>query len=126
MAHPNEDVVRGYLGAVAAGDLETATGHLADDVTFHIAGRGPMSGDRHGREEVLALLQAAAQAAGGRLAVEIHDLLATDDHAVALVRRTIAGADLPAAIVYHIAGGKIAEAWVHEFNLYAMDEAIGG
>ena len=125
MAHPNEDVVRAYIAALGSGDMEGVRGHLADDAVLHLGGRHAMAGDKQGAGEVVAALSAMAERAGGAIRPELHDLLSTEDHVVALVRRTIGGVDARAAVVYHVAEGKITEIWPHEASQYELDEMMG-
>lgn len=125
MAKSNEDVVRTYLSAMSAGDMDAVRAHLADDAVLHVGGRNPMSGEKHGADEILATLTAIAERSGGAIRPELHDLLASDDHVVALVRRTIGGVDATAAVVYHVADGRITEIWPHEQSQYELDEAMG-
>lgn len=59
--------------------------------------------------------------------VEVHDILVSDKHAVALVReRAIRGErslDFNRVVVYHVRNGKIVETWSHDYDPYALDES---
>ena len=114
-----------YIAALSSGDLAGVAARLHDDVVVTIPGRNVNSGVKRGKDEVLQMFGAMLERSGGTMPVEIHDLLESDEHVVALVRRTIAGADTRAAIVYHVRDGKIAEIWSHEGDQYALDEALG-
>jgi ketosteroid isomerase-like protein len=63
---------------------------------------------------------------GGTLRVELHDVVANDQHAVALfaVRAERAGKTLADNTVLesHIRDGKMTEAWIYQTDLYAVDE----
>ena len=120
------EVVRAYIEALSAGDMDAVAERLHDDIFLHVPGRNPTSGERRGKEDVLDFLRRMSERAGGRMAVEVHDLLASDDHVVALVKRNLAGADTRAAIVYHLRDGRITGIWPHEGDQYAVDEAMGG
>lgn len=126
MAHPNEEVVRGGIAAFQAGDLEKIKELFADDIVWHIPGRSPLSGTFKGKEEVLGFLAKTAEMTGGTFKVEIHDICASDEHVVALMRqsgeREGKSLDGQFANVFHIRDGKVAEFWGHPFDLYAIDE----
>jgi hypothetical protein len=57
---------------------------------------------------------------------DVHDVIANDEHVVALVRRKIAGIDTTAAIVYHVGDGRITGVWIHEGDQQALDDALAG
>ena len=125
MLHSNEEVVREYLRAFNNADLDRVSELLADDVVIHFPGRNPMSGAKRGKNEVMAFFRAMMDRAGvGSMAPEIHDVLASDEHAVALMTRRVAGIDASVAVVYRLQNGMIAEVWPHERDQYAVDEAL--
>ena len=88
----NRDVMRRHLDLVVAGDFEAASASYADDVVFHIAGRGPFSGDLKGRDEYFAFM-GRLMGIIDSLSIEEHDLLVSDDHAVLLSRATTTQGD---------------------------------
>jgi ketosteroid isomerase-like protein len=63
---------------------------------------------------------------GGTYAVELHDVLADDDHTVALLRGTAQrdgkGLDMNYVLVFHIGGGRITEAWELWTDQRVLDE----
>jgi len=127
MAHPNEDLVRRGYAAFAAGDMATLDGLFADDIVWHASGRGVVSGDFEGKEAVFAYFGRLAQETGGSFRIEIHDVLANDEHAVAL---TTAGAErqgkslqnAKGVQIFHVRDGKVTESWFHSGDQYADDE----
>ena len=135
MTHPNLERLRHYASSWIMGDGAGALAFLAPEVVMHVPGRNAVSGDYHGvkglREYAERLRVALGE--GGTFAVKaFHDLLATDDHAVALVHehasRPAAGKtiDLHRAVVYDLRDGMIAEIWIHETDQYAFDEFLTG
>jgi ketosteroid isomerase-like protein len=126
MAHPNEELARKGYKAFAAGDIETVKGLLADDVLWHIPGRSPLAGDYKGRDEVLGFFAKIAERSGGTFKLDVHDVLANDEHAVVLVvaKAERAGKRLnePLVHVSHIKNGKITEFWAHPSDQYSGDE----
>jgi ketosteroid isomerase-like protein len=125
MPHPNEDVVREYLRAFNAGDIDAVEALLDDEIVIHFPGRSPIAGDKRGKEEVMAFFRAMMTRAGvGSVPPDVHDVLANDDHAVVLMTRRVAGIDASVVVVYHVRDGKITEVWPHEGDQYAVDEAL--
>src|SRR6266536_2032218 len=105
MAHPNEDLVRRGYEAFATGDMATLNEFFADDVVWHAPGRTELA---------------------GTFKLEIHALLADDEHAVALlgVSAEREGKTLKdnTVQVWHIKDGKVTESWLHPGDAYASDE----
>ncbi|MGZ8705319.1 MAG: nuclear transport factor 2 family protein [Aeromicrobium sp.] len=125
MAHPNEDLVRRGFAAFGTGDTATLSELFADDLVWHAGGRSPISGDYKGKAEVLGLFGQLAERAGGTFRIDIHDVLANDEHVVALVKVTAEreGKTLNdnGAQVFHVQGGKVTESWFHPGDQYASD-----
>src|SRR5690242_7965582 len=88
VAHPNEDLVpRGYE-AFATGDISKLDEFFADDIVWHAPGRNALAGTFRGKNEVFGNLQSVGEMTAGTFKLDIHSLLANDDHAVALLRVT--------------------------------------
>jgi ketosteroid isomerase-like protein len=68
MAHPNADLLHRGYDAFATGDIPTALGMFANDITWHVPGRSPLSGDYKGHEEVLGFFAKSMALSGGTLA----------------------------------------------------------
>ena len=126
MTHPNEDLVRRGLAAFGTGDIATLQELFADDIVWHFPGNSQVSGDFKGKAEVLGWLAKNAELSGGTLRVEAHDVLANDEHAVALIRVTAQRAgkslDDPSVQMFHIKDGKATEVWVHPNDQKASDD----
>ncbi len=126
MAHPNEELARRSLEAFSTGDMDAFAGLLDEDAVFHFPGRGPLAGDHQGKGQVLATLAKQGELSGGTFRVEVHDVLANDEHAVLLVRaRAERGGKMwndNGLLVFHTKNGKVSEAWLHPGDQYAGDE----
>ncbi len=126
MAHPNEDLMRKGLEAFGKGDMETVQDLFADDIVWHVPGTSQLSGDYKGQGEVLGWLGKNAELSGGTLRTEVHDVLANDEHAVALFTVTAQreGKSLRdnACQVAHVSGGKVTESWIHAGDQQAVDD----
>lgn len=125
MAHPNEDLVRRGYEAFGKGDMETLRGTFAQDIAWHMAGSSPLSGDYHGLEEVLGFFR-RQQELMDSFEMDVHDVLANDEHAVGLlkVRATRGDAILDTDVVhvFHLDGGKVTEFWGTPFDQSQADE----
>jgi uncharacterized protein len=128
MAHPDEAVVRRFIDAMVARDVGAIAGCFTEDVVFHIAGRNALSGDHRGKQEVMTRLFQAWEEAFGGLEIDVHDVLADDDHVVVLSDRRATRdnrtLEMRSASVYHVRDGLIAEAWLFEWDPYAIDEFL--
>lgn len=123
--HPNAALVRKGFTAFAAGDLPTLNTLIADDIVWHGAGRSFLGGDFRGKAEVLGVFARVTQESDS-FEQQIHAVLADDEHAVALVEARAAREGKKAAMqqvfVFHLAKGRITEAWVTMHDVYAADE----
>ena len=118
MTHPNEGLVRAASAAFGRGDVAALRDQfLHNDVVWHIAGTGPLAGDYTGAAEVIGLLTKISQLAGGSVRPDLHDVLVSDDHTVALatIRAQRAGKRLQLNLVHviHSEDGKATEIWTH-------------
>jgi ketosteroid isomerase-like protein len=126
MAHPNEELLRKGYDAFGRGDMATVQSLFAEDIVWHFPGKGPLAGDHKGVGEVMAWFGRSAEMSGGTLRVEVHDIVANNDHGVALTGVTAERegkryADNSVA-VYHVRDGKVVEVWNHPGDLYAADD----
>ena len=127
MAHPSEDLLREGFAALERGDMDALRNQFfAADVRWHAPGRSPLAGDYEGIEQVLQHFARIFELTGGTLSLELHDVLANDEHAVELVtvRGERAGKQLTdnETVVYHFRDGKASEVWVQSTDLHALDE----
>jgi ketosteroid isomerase-like protein len=124
--HPNLDLMRRGYAAYASGDLETISQLFADDVVWHVSGRSPLSGDYTGREQVFGFFGTLQELSGGTSRVEVHDLLADDEHGVAIVTQsgTRNGRSYEGKVthVLHLRDGKVTEFWDAYVDQYTADE----
>lgn len=123
--HPNLESARAGYKAFAEGDMATLNELMADDIVWHFPGDSPLSGDYKGKEEVFGMFARLVEETGGTFKNEIHDLLASDDHAVALVNMSAERGDkkLEAHSVHvsHWKDGKLAEFWSMQEDQDAVD-----
>ena len=116
MAHPNEDVVRESFAALGRGDVDALQKRWTDDIRYHLPRPSPHAGDYQGIEQVRQLFARMAEQAG-TVSVELQDVLANDDYAVAMITVRGEQAGMPLnrneVVVYHFRDGKVTEVWIH-------------
>ncbi len=122
--HPNAELWRKGQEAFSRRDMDSLRTFWADDIVYHVPGANPIAGDHKGLDGVLALFAKLVEM-NVRI-VEVHDVLASDDHVVALVRGTASRQgkelSLDQANIYHVRDGKINEAWLLPTDQRAFDE----
>lgn len=124
--HPNLERARMGYAAFAEGDIDTVASVMADDIVWHVPGDHQLSGDYEGKEEVLGFFGRLMQETEGTFVNDIHDLLANDEHGVALVEasatrngKSISDKNIH---VFHMRDGKMTEFWTVPTDQAAWDD----
>jgi ketosteroid isomerase-like protein len=124
--HPNAELFRRGYTAFQSGDLDTVRSLFTPDIEWTTPGRNRFAGVRRGVDEVINLFVQQMQETNGTFHVDVHDILANDEHAVALA--TVSGerngkklSDRYSHVV-HIKNGRVAESWILDENPDAVDE----
>lgn len=121
----NYETMQAFLGHIAAQDWEAARSFFAHNMVAHVGGSNPTSGTYEGADGFMGYL---SKATGMMDSIEIvpHDLLASDDHAVALstITGVRGGKTLTSdrVVVYHLENDKITELWMIAPDQRAVDE----
>ena len=110
MEHPNAELYRRVTAAFQSGDIDAVKDSLAPGLRWHEAGNP----DVMGREAVLQQMTSDVKRIDGSIAV--HDVLANDEHVVALINVALRKPDgseiaYPAIEVAHMSDGLITERW---------------
>jgi uncharacterized protein len=128
MAHPNEDRMRKGYEAFAAGDFAALDEIFDDNLVWHAPGNNQLSGDYQGKQAVYDLFGKTMEVTGGTFRLEIHDVLANDEHGVALVKTSgeREGKRLQdnQVHVFHLQGGRVTEFWNHPGDQAAVDDFL--
>jgi ketosteroid isomerase-like protein len=110
--HPNAALVRRVFAAFGK-DPMAVSAALARDIVWRVPGNTVMSGEYHGRREVVEFLRRTGLETAGTYKSRLHTVLADDEWAVAIYRATGSrdGIDLDVeqALVIRIADGLMAE-----------------
>lgn len=128
--HPNGTLLRGLLEAFAAGDVAAMQTAIDDDVTWHAPGTNRFSGQFRGRTAAMQRL-AQMREAGISTRFDVHDVVANDEHVVALVHVHLEVADgrryhQPQVQVAHVRDGRIVEFWTMNQDQAVLDLLVGG
>jgi uncharacterized protein len=125
--HPNVDTMRRGYAAFSAGDMDTISSVFGDDITWHIGGDNPLSGDHVGKQDVFAHFARLGELTKGTLSLDIHAILADDEHAAVLVD---AGHELPKPYrgrevhIWHLRDGLATEFWAYPQDPAAQDASL--
>jgi ketosteroid isomerase-like protein len=124
--HPNATIFRRGYDAFNSGDMDTVRELFDENIIWHVSGRDRFAGDKKGLDNTMAFFLELVQASGGTFKLDVHDIVANDEHAIALVNSHIevdgkAYEDRGAHVV-HIKDGKVAESWFFAWNPYQFDE----
>jgi len=129
MAHPDEELVRRGYDAFSSGDMVTLREVFHPDLVWHSPGRNQLAGDHRGVEAVLGFFGRTMELTGGTFRVEVHDVVANDEHVVGLNSvaaqrdgKTLNGRN---ALVFHVRDGRATEVWQFWEDQYAADEFFG-
>jgi ketosteroid isomerase-like protein len=124
--HPNAELWRRAQAAFSSRDFSALREFWSDDIVYHFPGKRRLAGDYRGIQAVVAFF--GELVATNVQITEVHDVLASDEHVVALVRGTVSRHDqemsIDGANVYYVRDGKITEAWLLSTNEAALDEFL--
>jgi len=106
--HPNEALVRRVFAAFGK-DAMAVSAALARDIVWRVPGNTMMSGEYHGRREVVEFLRRTGLETSGTYRSRLHTVFADDDWAVAIYRaigsRNGVDLDVEQALVIRVADG---------------------
>jgi ketosteroid isomerase-like protein len=107
----NAELIRRGYEAFNAGDMATLGELFAEDAVWHVAGNGPLSGKKQGREAILSYFGELGTRSAGTFTATVQDIIAGENHTVALQRsqaeskgRTL---DTDGAVAFQLRDGKI-------------------
>jgi uncharacterized protein len=125
-AQENAATIRQGYELFNSGNLEELTQLFAEDVVWHVGGRGRLGGEKRGRDATFAYFSQIGELTGGTFLAELHDVVASEEHVVGLhvdtAQRGGKTLNLKEALVFHIRNGKIVEAWEQYEDSQTWDE----
>jgi hypothetical protein len=128
--HPNATLAREAFDAMARGDTDWLVAHMHPDVVLHQGGRFPTAGTYRGRDAVFGHMMEFFTLVEFSMKTAVHDIAATDDHAISLVQVSIdyqgRHLDFDEAHIWHIRDGQTTEMWGVPKDPYAVDAFFAG
>jgi hypothetical protein len=126
IADDNAELVRNGYDAFARGDVEAVLALFADDILWHVPGRGPLSRDYRGPAEVLGFFGAFMKLSNGTFHIYVDDILAKDETVVALVTESAQRGgrswSSPQVHVWTVENGRITRFWQYQGDQQTEDE----
>jgi hypothetical protein len=80
-------IISGY-DAFGRGDIRGALAVFAENILWHVPGRGPLSRDYRGHAEVLGFFERFMELSGGTFQIQIDEVFAKRDRVVVLCTET--------------------------------------
>ena len=118
--HPNAKLVREGLEKFNERDLQAFDALIDDDVVWHQIGAPDVRGKQAMAEQM------STNTGDFDIRAEVHDVVANDEHAIALVNATATrdGRDFHyrTAEIMHMRGGKIVERWAFSDDTEAIKQ----
>lgn len=118
--HPNATKFRNLMEGVNVGDFESYSAAIADDVEWwEIGSAEPV----RGKANLFARMQ--EQMGDSTITVDVHDVLANDEHLVALVEATAQRGDQTlkyrTAEIHHVRDGQVTHRWAFSDDTEAIN-----
>ena len=129
MKHPNAIILEKLYANFAKGDLPAILDVCADKMSFQVPGKSKLAGKYDKSTFGSAFVAKMMELSGGTLKVEVHDILASDNHGVVLAtdRLILKGKPIEYRIVHvwRFENGKPVAWYEYPRDLYQYDEIWG-
>jgi ketosteroid isomerase-like protein len=125
-ARDDADLIRSGYDAFVKGDIPTVLEVFSPDIRWRISGRSGLAGEYQGHDAVLGFFGQLMERSGGSFRLEVVDVLASEDHVVALTRETgeregRGALDVRGVHVWRVVDGKAVEFEGIAHDQYAED-----
>lgn len=126
--HPNATRIRQLFAAFRSGDVATVLEMIPADAVWHFPGRhGKLAGEHKGRAAIVGFLMNVQTLTDHTFQLDLIDVLANDEHAVALFRghgsRNGKTLDNPTCLRMRLnERGQVVEVWEFVWDLYHVDD----
>jgi uncharacterized protein len=125
-AEENRRLIEGAYEAFSRGDIPAVLRVLDERILWHVPGRGPLSANYMGHQQVLGFFQKFQELSNGTFRIRIDDVLANEHRVVVLVtesaRRRNRDWSSPQVHAWTIEGGKASVFWQFQGDQQTEDE----
>ena len=125
-AESNAALIKGAYEAFARGDVANVFAVFAEDILWHVPGRGPISGDYRGHAAVGGFFQKFMELSSGTFRIDIEDILSKGDRVVVLctesAKRGGRNWSSPQVHVWTIRDGRVAAFCQYQGDQQTEDE----
>lgn len=127
MKHPNASLLEKIYADFTRGDFPAVLSACGDSITFQVPGKSPLAG-KYSRATVASGLGEQLRArSDGTLKMEVHDILASDQHAAVLMTHRLMRQGKPVEYrtvhIWRFEGGKPIAWYEYPRDLYQFDAA---
>jgi ketosteroid isomerase-like protein len=128
MKHPNTVILSKIYSDLAEGNTQGVLDACNDSMTFQIAGKSPLAG-KYTKANLTELLKKQKELSHGSYSLEVHDIMASDQHGTVLATMKLTVGEKPVEIrtvhVWRMGEGKALAWYEYPRDLYAYDAAWG-
>lgn len=120
---PLPDQVSSSYAALRSGDEATAARHCVEDVTCHIGGQHPFTGDYRGVAEIIGVLHRMDEVAG-RHSFTVTNVMSDGSGSQVLVEGVARHGDYTRHVITRLRfdGGRLAEMWLKPLDQRTEDD----
>jgi ketosteroid isomerase-like protein len=125
-AEASAALIKSAYDAFSRGDIQSVFAVFAEDIFWHVPGRGPLSGDYRGHAEVLGFFEHFMGLSGGTFRLHIDEVFAKRDRVVVLCTESAQRAgqtwSSPQVHVWTVKDGRAIAFWEYEGDQQGDDE----
>lgn len=125
-AADNAALIKSGYDALARGEAGKAFAIFAEDIFWHVPGRGPLSRDYRGHKEVQGFFGHFMELSNGTFRIQVDDILAKGEHVVALVTESAERGgkhwSSPQVHLWTVRNGKATVFWQYQGDQQTEDE----
>ena len=129
MKHPNAVILEKLYSDFSKGDLEAVMSICTDQMTFQVPGKSKLAGKYNKSNFVPGFVMKLQELSGGTFSIEVHDILASDQHAAVLatdrVVRSGQTVEFRTVHIWRFEKGKPVAWYEYPRDLYQFDAIWG-